>query len=201
MFLSFSNSIEANPQELTSYLADVIKDENLVETYNHQLQKDEFAFEIVTSLKKSEFDYKTAFKSELLGRIKEFIMSPSFLSSYLNCPRSFLYSEILKLYVYEEDNSNAIYGSSIHKSLEKTLNYAKETGMYPDFQYMLTEFKKELSTKELVSQEKRAELENRGEKYLKNLYPHFIQIPADRIFATEFYLNHIPFGKYFIKGL
>ena len=200
LFLSFSNAIDSNPQELTSYLSEVIKDENLVSSFNHELTNEQFAFEIVTSIRKSEFDYKSAFRSELLGRVKDFVMSPSSLNTYLNCPRSFLYSEILKLYVYEEDNSNAVYGSSIHKALETAVITAKESGKYPTNSEFVEVFKFDLSTKEIVSSEKREELEKRGEKSLQNFYPYFIQIPPSRIFATEFYLNHVPFNNTFIKG-
>lgn len=198
--LTFSNSIDANPQELTSYLSEVIKDNDLVETHYHELTKDDFAFEIVSSLKKKEFDYKSAFSSELKARLKEFVMSPSALNTYLNCPRSFLYSEILKIPVFDEDSSNAVYGSAIHKSLELAVNIAKETGNYPTKEDFISSFKTALATQKLDSLEKRLELERRGEKSLENFYSFLVQIPHNRIYATEFYLNHIPFGEQFIKG-
>ncbi len=200
LMLSFSNSIDGNPQELTSYLSEAIKDESIVKMENHELSQQELEFEIAESIKKSEFDYKTAFEAELKGRIKEFIMSHSSLSSYSNCPRNFFYSEILKIPVYDEDSSNAVYGSAIHKTLEMAVNYAKETGMYPTKEDFIKNFKTALATQKLESLEKRLELEERGQKYLDNYYSYFIQIPSDRVYATEFYLNHVPFEKYFIKG-
>ena len=198
--MSFSNSIDANPQELTSYLSDAIKDENIVETFNHELTKDEFASEVAVSLTKCEFDYKTAFADEITARIKEFILSPSSLNAYLNCPRSFLYSEILKIPVYEEESYSANYGSAIHKTLELAVNYAKETGRYPTKEDFIKNFKTCLSMQKFESLSKRLELEERGEKSLEKLYKYFVEIPYQRILATEFYLNHIPFEDNFIKG-
>ena len=198
--LSFSNSIDGNPQELTSYLSEAIKDDYLVEMKNHELSQQDFALEIASSIRKSEFDFKTAFESELKGRIKEFVMSPSSLNSYMNCPRSFFYSEILKIPVYDEDSSNAVYGSAIHKTLEMAVNLAKETCSYPSKEVFIKNFKSALAIQKLESLEKRLELEARGQKSLENFYSYLIQIPYDRIFATEFYLNHIPFDNHFIKG-
>ena len=198
--LSFSNSIDANPQELTSYLTEVIKDENLVETFNHELTKDEFASEVALSLTKCEFDYKTAFESELNARIAQFILSPSALNSYLKCPRNFLYTEILKIPVYEEDSYSANYGSAIHKALELAVNYAKETGSYPTKDDFIKSFKTCLSLQKFESSAKRIEFEERGIKSLDRLYKYFVEIPYQRILATEFYLNHIPFENNFIKG-
>ena len=198
--LSFSNSIDANPQELTSYLSEIIKDENLVETFNHELSRDEFASEVALSLTKCEFDYKTAFESELNARISQFILSPSALNTYLKCPRNFLYSEILKIPVYEEDSYSANYGSAIHKTLELAVNYAKETGSYPAKDEFIKSFKTCLSLQKFESSQKRTEFEERGIKSLDRLYKFFVEIPYKRILATEFYLNHIPFENNFIKG-
>lgn len=200
LMLSFSRANDTSLQELTSYLSEVIKEEYIVQTFNHELSKEDYTFEIAASLKRCEFDYKCAFYSEINARIKEFIMSPSALNTYMNCPRNFFYSEIFKIPVYDDDLSNAVYGSAVHKTLETAVNIAKETGTYPSKEAFIKNFKTFLDSKMLDSIDKRLELELRGEKYLTNYYGYFVQIPPKRIAATEYYLNHVPFGKQFIKG-
>ena len=61
-------------------------------------------------------------------------------------------------------------------------------------------FKTCLSLQKFESLSKRQEFEQRGEKSLDKLYKYFVEIPYHRIIATEFYLNHIPFENYFLKG-
>lgn len=200
LFMSFSNAIDSNPQELTKYLSSAVKNENITETHNHTLSKDEYLFEVATALEKSKFDYKTAFNDEIRARIKEFILSPSSLNSYLNCPRNFLYSEIMKIPVFEDDVSNAHYGSAIHKTLEQSVRIAKQTGNYPSKEAFIEIFEKNLSEKEINTKEKREELVERGKTRLENFYKHFISTPVENITATEFYIDHVPYKKHFIKG-
>ncbi len=48
------------------------------------------------------------------------------MTSYINCPRNFLYSEVLKIPVYENTSDNASYGSAIHKTLETAVKRQKK---------------------------------------------------------------------------
>ena len=201
LFLSCSNSIDGSPQELTKYISQAINaDDDIVQTINHELTKDNILEEIAASISKCEYDYKTAFVSEINARTKEFILSPSSMTSYLNCPRSFLYSEILKIPVYDANSDSASYGSAIHKTLENAVKRAKEAGLYPDKAEIFEDFKHNLGKQKFDSQKKRDELTARGIKSLESFYKNFIQVPSSRIYATEFYLNHVPFENKFLKG-
>ena len=200
LYMSFSTSIDGNPQELTSHLAEAIKNIDIVDTINHSINDELYENEIIKSLKKCDFDYKTAFKDEINARLKQFVMSPTALNSYLNCPRQFLYSQVLSIPVFDDDASNAHYGSAIHKTLEMAVKYAKENKRYPTIDEFLLFFDKNLSEQKFNTQEIRLELKNRGEKSLRNYYKHMIQTPYERIFATEYSLNLIPYGNNFLKG-
>lgn len=200
LFLSFSNSIDGSPQEMTAYLSNAITDDNIVQSYNHELDKNEWTLEIVNSIKKSKFDYKIAFADEIKARIKEFVLSPSSLNKYLNCPRSFFYSEIMKIPVFEETVSKAIIGNVIHKTLQKSVLIAKENNEYPNISSFFDIAKEILKNEKTSSFEEEEEMYSQITKRLKNFYPYFVQTPYNMIFATEYYLTRIPFENFFIKG-
>lgn len=198
--LSYSNSTDASPQELTSYLTEPVRNENLVETYNHTLEKDEYLNEIALMIKKQLFDYSTAFTDELKARIENFIISPSSLNSYLSCPRAFLYSNILDIPVLDKDRANACYGSAIHKTLQWAVNYAKNNVRYPDKISLISCFEKNLNNEKFQSQNERDEYITRGLKCIEKYYKQMLETPPDRIFATEYSFNFVPFENNFLKG-
>ncbi len=200
LFLSYSNSIDAKPQELTSYLVEAVKNTDIVETFNHELSKDEYLNEIAQSLKKEYFNYSKAFKDELTARVKNFVLSPSSLNAYLNCPRNFLYSNILKIPVIDSISENANYGSAFHKALDNAVKYAKENNHYPTEQEFISSLNKYLDKQEFTSSIKRQEYKARIEKSGDIYYKHLVEIIPSRIYATEYYLEYVPFDKYFIKG-
>ena len=198
--MTYSNSIDARPQELTSYLSEPIKNEQLVETFNHTLEKDEYLNEVSHMLQKQPFDYSTAFTDELKARIEKFTISPSTLNSYLACPRAFLYSSVLDIPIYDKDNSNAHFGSAIHRTLQWCVNYAKENCRYPDKAQVLSSFEKNLENEKFDSQEQRTTYMKRGMKCIDKYYKQMLETPYDRILATEYSFNFVPFEDNFLKG-
>lgn len=198
--MSYSNSIDARPQELTSYLSEPIKNKELIETFNHTLEKDEYLNEISLMLQKQPFDYSSAFTDELKARLEKFTISPSTLNKYLECPRAFLYSNVLNIPIYDKDNSNAHFGSAIHRTLQWCVNYAKENGRYPDKQQVISCFDKNLSIEQFDSQETREMFMNRGVKSIDKYYKQMLETPYSRIIATEYSFDFIPFENNFLKG-
>ncbi len=198
--LSFSNTIDGKPQELTSLLSRVIQNSGQIETFTHELSHDDYSFEILKSLTQNGFDYKSAFKSELEARIKDFVLSPSALNTYLACPRNFLYSNILRIPAYDDNWDKANYGNAVHKTLEIAVQKAKENSTYPSCSEINEIFKRNLATQKFTDAKKRQEFAQRGEKGLTEFYPNFVQTSPDRIFATEYNLNFVPVENRFIKG-
>ncbi len=200
LIMSYSNSTDGQPRELTSYLSSVIQDENLVETYNHELEKEDYINEIATSLIKQPFNYTMAFEYEIKARSKDFIISPSTLNSYIACPKAFLYSKILEIPVLDKDTENAHYGTAIHSVLKWAVQYAQMNGRYPDLSLMKEIFIKSLSIQEFETLQKREEFEKRGLKCLDKYYSQMLTTPYNRIYSTEYSFNYIPFEQHFLKG-
>jgi len=198
--LSFPNTIDGKPQELTAHLSPVIQKSGIVEEFNHELSREDYTFEILKSLTQNGFDFKGAFKDELAARIKDFVLSPSALNTYQACPRNFLYSYILQVPIYSGEWDSANYGNAVHKTLEIAIQKAKEAGTYPAKEEFLEIFRKNLAAQKFSDAGKRKQFEERGEKKLTEFYPHFAGITPDRVFATEHYLKFVPVENYFIKG-
>jgi len=200
LFLSYSNSQNNKPLELTEYLASVAERTDILETKNHELKQDDLSFEIVKSLRKSTVNYTETFKDELKARISNFTFSPSTLNSYLNCPRSFLYSYLLQIPVKDRESEAAYYGSAIHKTLETATTQAVKTGNYPDEEEFIEMFIKKLSAQKFETLAQRKVYEVRGEKSLREYYSNLIQTMPDRIHGLEVKLDYVPIEDYFIKG-
>lgn len=200
LYLSYSNSIDTNPQELTTYLSEVIQDDNLIESHNHELEKDSYLLEVAQMLKKEPFDYAKAFKDELKARLENFIISPSTLNTYLNCPRNFLYSYVLNIKVLDKETSSANYGLVIHKTLQWIVQYAKDNGQYPIKNDVMKYYEKNLAKEKFETEEKREEFRIRGLNCIDKYYKQMIETPYIRIYSTEYSFNYVPFESHFIKG-
>ncbi|MEI8389580.1 MAG: ATP-dependent DNA helicase [bacterium] len=198
--LTYSNKINGNAQELTSYLAAITERADLFEKFNHELNDEEYSLEILKSYTKQDFDYSRAFIEELKARLKDFILSPSALNSYSNCPRSFLYSYILRIPILDTEWEAANYGSAIHKTLEWATTEARDKGNYPTNEDFNAAFIKKLNNQKFISQSKRTELQERGLNSLGEYYPNFKQTSPDKIFATEYALEFVPVEDRTIKG-
>ncbi len=200
LYLSYSNAIDTNPQELTTYLSEAIQDDNLIESYNHELEKQEYLLEVAQMLKKEPFDYAKAFKDELKARIENFIISPSTLNSYLNCPRCFLYSYVLNIPVLDRETASAHYGNAIHRTLQWVVQYAKENSQYPIKDDVIKSFERNLSKEKFETEEKREEFRIRGIKCFDKYYKQILETPYTRIYSTEYSFNYVPFESHFLKG-
>ncbi len=200
LIMSYSNAIDGNPQELTKHLETAVCNENIVETYNHELTKEEYISEIAVSMKTKPFDYSSHFADELKSRLKNFTLSPSSLNSYLECPRAFLYSQVLNIPVWDTASESAVYGSAIHKTLQMSIQYAKEKGTYPKIENCIDYFLKIMNDEEFETEDKKNEYIQRGKNSLTLYHKHMLDTPHERIYATEYKFDFVPYKDKFIKG-
>ncbi len=200
LILTYSNTTDASPQELTKHLEAVISNTDLVETYNHDLTKDEYIYELASAMKSEPIDYSINFNDELKARTEKFTLSPSSLNGYMNCPRGFLYSNILNIPILDKDSDDASYGSSIHRTLQAAVRYGQDKNSYPSLDYCMDYFEKTLDTFEYKTKDKRDEYILRGKKCLQKYYKHLQDTPIARIYATEFRFDFVSYEGKFIKG-
>ncbi len=201
LFLSYSNSINNKPQELTSYLANCSNNPKLFNSDDHPLKEEDLTNEVGKSFISLKFDYHKAFIEELKARLKDFKFSPSSLNTYLNCKRQFLYSKILCIPVKDDDDKEKVYGNAVHKTLEWVVNNGKEEKEYPTLEKLLEAYNKKLASQMFETESIREEYRQRGLNSLKGYYSKFIETPLHNIMGTEFSFDYIPVEDYFIKGV
>lgn len=197
--ISYPNMSNNLTQEFTSLLSDVIS-ENGFEKFVHEMTQQDYVLELAKSFNQKKFDYVGTFKDEIQARIKDFVLSPSSLNSYLNCPREFLYNNLLKIPTYETDWSNANYGSAVHKTLENAARMMINENKYPDLGTFIQDFNNNLDKQEFDSDEIRLKYKERGESRLKEFYPHFIETSHNRMDKVEYTLDTVPIDDYIVTG-
>lgn len=197
--ISYSNTINNQTQEFTSLLSDVVS-ENGFEKIVHTMTQQDYILELAKSFEQKKYDYIGAFKDEIKSRVKDFVLSPSSLNSYLNCPREFFYNQILKIPVSDNDWSNANYGSAVHKTLENAARKMMNENRYPNLGEFIQDFDDNLNKQEFDSDEIRQKYNERGEKYLEDYYSHFIETSDSRIDKVEYTLDTVPIDKYIVTG-
>lgn len=198
--LSFSNTIDSKTYSLTNYLSVLNENDNFIdfETYNSD-DMDYFS-ELTSSMKTEEYNYHLAFKRELEERLNEFTLSAHSFNMYKNCPRQFLYSELYKIPILEKDFQYVNFGNAVHKTLEKTVNYALEQQRYPSKDTVKEIFYKKIATYKFESDESYQEYMKRGETCIDKYYHHLVETPVKNICEAEARFDGVQIGEYSIKG-
>lgn len=198
--LSYSMLNNDKLEELTSYLSEIVSDANLCEVENHALSEDGYSLEFAMKLKQETYDYKGVFRQEIEQRAKNIVLSPSTMNSYLNCPREFFYTHVLKIPVYDKNWDNANYGSAVHKTLEYAVLMMKKEMYYPTLEDFIENFLKNINKQEFDTEEIRDKYIQRGKDKLSLYYPHFIQTSFSRLEMVEYAFGSVPVGKYIVTG-
>ena len=70
-------------------------------------------------------------------------LNPTALNNYINCPRKYLYDDVLLL--PSGKKQSLVFGNCAHKALEDTYGKFMKTGKFPDFAFFKEAFIKELN--------------------------------------------------------
>lgn len=198
LMISFADSNAGKIQQITKYLAGVMDFD--FESMQFDCNADELTTEFFRSVSSDVFDNQTAFKNEILERVKSIELSPSRLNDYLACPRKFFYVKVLGIDVEEADWDNANFGSLIHSLLENAVRIAKETSAYPHIDKILEDFRIGMDGERFTSDAKKEKFFKSGQKLINQYYPYFSQIPPNRIADVEFNVNGVDVDGDFITG-
>ncbi len=154
-----------------------------LEKENHNVQS--YWENIKNTLIKRDYDYKNEFNSIIKEILKQKYFSATSINTYINCPRQYLYKEILKLDSNSEIVDNMQYGTAIHASLQYAFDYAIKNNVYPNADEIISAFKKELSKLPLSGIENRKNLEKRGKDAIQSYYLQFTSCPISRLVEAE----------------
>ncbi len=74
--------------------------------------------------------------------VADLSLNPTALNNYINCPRKYLYDDVLML--PSGKKQSLVFGNCTHKALEDTYDKFMKTGKFPDFAFFKDSFKREL---------------------------------------------------------
>ncbi len=181
--ISFADMDNGKANQITKYLANFAGYD--FDRQNFEYNEEDFTKEFIRSISRDVYDNKQAFIEEIKERVANTVLSPSRMNDYLECPRKFFYTKILKIDIEEGDWDNANFGTLIHALLEKSVKVAKEKGSYPDLNSVIKDFETGINNTKFTTESKKEKFEKLGKHALENYYPHFIQIPVSRIEDIE----------------
>jgi len=75
--------------------------------------------------------------------VADLSLNPTALNNYINCPRKYLYDDVLML--PSAKKQSLVFGNCTHKALEDTYDKFMKTGKFPDFEFFKEVFKRELN--------------------------------------------------------
>lgn len=196
--LSYVQNINLKAKSPSEFIADIQHLTDIKEYSNYDL--DSYYLELKNSIVKRNYDYKRDFKNYIDGLINDRSFSASAINTYLNCPRQYLYNNILDLQSKYAYCDALHFGSAVHKALEEGIKFTKANSNYPKSEFLIETFKKELNKMPLSSIEQRQILLKRGEIAINNYYSQFITTPINSIDSSEFLLNEKD-GDYKFVGI
>jgi CRISPR/Cas system-associated exonuclease Cas4 (RecB family) len=154
----------------------------------------------VQSILSEPFDNKKALENELKERVKDFALSPSSMDNYLNCPRQFLYRNVLKIEVKEGNQDFANYGRVVHLILQNAADYAVKNGHYRPISEITRDFENILAKQIFSDDDMKQKLLKRGTQELGDYYPKFTLMPPEKIVALELDLKGLVVGENMFSG-
>ena len=169
--MSFPQTVDKKPRELTNFLVDI---QEFFEHEKEPFEYDNASYwdEIKKLLVKRKYDYIKEFGDfiDLKLNNAKFSFSVSNINKYLSCPRQYLYDRILKLDT-KDGNPNALtYGTAIHFALERALFYIKEKDTLISKSQFIEFFKDKLSKLPMENYKQREIFEKRGTDALYKYY-------------------------------
>jgi len=196
--LSHSETENGKTKTVTKYL-DSIKDFDF-EKQEFEYKEDDYIVEFVKSISKETTDNRLFLTNELKSRVENITLSPSSINSYRQCPKQFLYKNILGINVEEVDWDAANYGSIIHKILEDSANSAIDGKGYFDKETAISMFNILIDKEIFKSKDSKETYTKRGLSIFENYYTHFCETPPQMIDGLETKFDGVEFGEYNLNG-
>ena len=198
--LSYSTIIGGKSTELSTFIQSLTDNNELLETFNHELNSEEYVDEIIKQYTRLELYNKSTFMDELKLRAKNHIMSPSSMYLYNACPKQFLYAYLYRIPVIDEVNKNFSFGTSVHKALEKFIKLAIQKQKYSTKETLIKYFNSAIDKETFSSIQERDSSRQYGIKVLDRYFNKLTRPKVSCYKSVELNLDLIPLEKQFIKG-
>lgn len=174
IFLTYAISYgETNSPTLTvpsKFLSEIPKHQaTKLET---KIYEENFDERLRLTFAKKKWQPSQALEEFLRQLIKDFILSPTALNSYLECPQRFFYDNILR--VPKTKDFTQSYGTAVHKALELLFKKYKRDFALPPKEEFITDFQEALK-EEIFTDEDLVRAFERGTEILSKFYDFYAQ--------------------------
>jgi len=145
---------------------------NLTSKLNSKFYEDKFDERLLLTFAKKKWQPSEALKDFLCQIIHDFVLSPTALNSYLECPQRFFYDNILR--VPKTKDFTQGYGTAVHKALELLFKKFKRDLKLPTKEKFIIDFKSALEEELFTKEDEKRALE-KGVDILSKYYDFYIQ--------------------------
>jgi len=172
VFLTFADSYgETNNLSLTvpsKFISEIPKE--LLTEIMTKSYEDKFDERLLLTFAKKKWQPSSALEEFLSQLIHEFVLSPTALNAYLECPQRFFYDNILR--VPKTKDFTQSYGTAVHKALELLFKKYKRDLKMPSRENFINDFKIALE-EEIFTKEDLTRALNRGTEILSKYYDFY----------------------------
>ncbi|MBQ4122196.1 ATP-dependent helicase [bacterium] len=196
--LSHADNQDRKPRAVTKYL-DSVSDFDF-DKQIFEYKEDDYTTEIYKSLSTETINHRKVFENELKDRVKNITLSPTSINAYINCPRCFFYSSILKIDITDTDRDAMNFGSIIHDILYKSAKSAINNNGYISVDEAKELFNKTMSYTIFSTKDRKETYQNRGMSILDGYYKKFCEFPYVLIDNIEEEFNGINVQNEVING-
>lgn len=183
LYLSFPKTIGGKERRMTKFISE-IKPEYLEKT-EIPYTKENYVAELIKTVR-YEHNFRDDFQNFIRSSFETLSLSASMMNTYLDCPRQFLYSYVLRLGSLNGVNDILNYGNVVHKTIENFSKNAKIEGKYEDIENFISNFKNLLAKVPFSDRSVRKNYLQKGEENLRIFYNQLVLTQIDKIFSTEF---------------
>lgn len=134
--------------------------------------EDKFDERLLLTFANKKWQPSKALKEFLSNLIHDFVLSPTSLNSYLECPQKFFYDNILR--VPKTKDFSQSYGTAVHKALELLFKKFKRDFRIPAKAEFIKDFVSALK-EEIFTSEEEERAFGKGTEILSKYYDFYIQ--------------------------
>lgn len=174
IYISYANSYGESENPTLTVPSKFIGElpSNCVKQVHTKSYEDNFDERLLLSFAKKKWQPSEALSEFLTQIIHDFVLSPTALNSYLECPQKFFYDNILR--VPKTKDFTQSYGTAVHKALELLFKKFKRDFKMPTKDEFIFDFKAALD-EEIFTKEEAGRAVERGVEILSKYYDFYAE--------------------------
>lgn len=183
----------------SKFISEIPKE--LISNLHTKSYEDNFNERLLLTFAQKKWQPSKALKEFLGNLIHDFVLSPTSLNSYLECPQRFFYDNILRVPKVKDFTQS--YGTAVHKALELLFKKFKRDYKIPSKAEFIGDFKTALSEEIFTKEEEKRALEQgviNLSKYYDFYFKEWERRGAPVNCEYDFSRHHVHFNDIPITG-